>query len=236
MFKAFFPASVFTVFALFSFIASGALFYAADVKAAESVEVNADNARYTPEGDIAVFSGNVFIKAQGWVLVADALTVSVDADNNRSYEASGNPLRVSGEVEGQSIVANAALFKSSNDNAIVLMRNDVVFCVRDSCRGGKMHADEITWLRDKNKIIAAGNPIKFNWPREGENIPPIQASAQRIEYDISSGEIELSGAAKFKHGEGEINGELIVYNVKTGAFRVNATEGGRVRATFGEGK
>ncbi|WOV91483.1 MAG: LptA/OstA family protein [Candidatus Zeuxoniibacter abyssi] len=235
MFKAFFPASVFTIFALCSFIAS-CVFYAANTKATESVEVNADNARYAPEGNIAVFSGNVFVKAQGWALVADALTVSVDADNNRSYKASGNPLRVSGEVEGQSIVANAALFKSSNDNAVVLMRNEVVFCVRDSCRGGKMHADEITWLRNKNRVIAVGNPIKFNRPRERENVPPIQASAQRIEYDISSGEIELSGAAKFKHGEGEINGELIVYNIKTGAFRVNATEGGRVRATFGEEK
>ena len=111
-----FPASVFTIFALCSFIAS-CVFYAANTKATESVEVNADNARYAPEGNIAVFSGNVFVKAQGWALVADALTVSVDADNNRSYKASGNPLRVSGEVEGQSIVANAALFKSSNDNA-----------------------------------------------------------------------------------------------------------------------
>ena len=54
MFKAFFPASVFTIFALCSFIAS-CVFYAANTKATESVEVNADNARYAPEGNIAVF-------------------------------------------------------------------------------------------------------------------------------------------------------------------------------------
>ena len=67
-----------------------------------------------------------------------------------------------------------------------------------------MHADEITWLRNKNRIIAVGNPIKFNRPRERENVPPIQASAQRIEYDISSGELSCRGRQNSSTAKGKL--------------------------------
>ena len=55
-----------------------------------------------------------------------------------------------------------------------------------------------------------------------------QLSAKRIEYDINNVEVNMFGEATIKLQDGEVKGETIFYNIKTGSLQAKSAPGERI--------
>jgi lipopolysaccharide export system protein LptA len=103
-----------------------------------------------------------------------------------------------------------------------------------------MRADRATIRRDKEGYLTAwatGKPVTYREKRERvEDF--INAQAERVDYDERAGTVKLTGKARITSQEGEIIGEVITYNLNSGAYQVAAggsvatDQGPRVRAVI----
>ncbi|MBB5014594.1 lipopolysaccharide transport periplasmic protein LptA [Rehaibacterium terrae] len=95
-----------------------------------------------------------------------------------------------------------------------------------------VHADSALVIRRRGEIarvIIEGAPATLSQIDDEGN--PMRAVAQRVEYDLSSDVIVLSGAVTVEQSRGTLSGEHVTYDLSTG--RVDAgSEGGRVRMTI----
>lgn len=87
-----------------------------------------------------------------------------------------------------------------------------------------------------DKVSAVGRPVAFRQKADGRD-EYIEGYADRIEYDGTSGQLELIGQAQLRRGSDELHGAQISYNANTGFYKVvgqpNArTPSGRVRAVI----
>lgn len=83
--------------------------------------------------------------------------------------------------------------------------------------------------------LATGSPVQFRQKLEGRD-EFVQGWAQRLEYDARQENVRLTGDARLKKGEEELQGDLITYNAKSELFQASgggASQGkGRVRAVI----
>lgn len=99
-----------------------------------------------------------------------------------------------------------------------------------------IQADRID-VRQDNKGMAVGeavgNPVRFNQKIEGRN-EFIEAHSNRLEYDARTEVIKLSGSAYLKQGGDELNGGVIIYDVRSERYQAQGKgedgKPGRVRA------
>lgn len=75
-----------------------------------------------------------------------------------------------------------------------------------------------------------GSPVRMS--QEMDDGGRMNAAASRIDYDLRSDTITLTGNASIQQpGQGSIAGERIVYNMRTGQIQ-GGGQGGRVRLQF----
>ncbi len=81
--------------------------------------------------------------------------------------------------------------------------------------------------------IITGSPATFEMKRPGSE-EPTYAEANELQYDISAGVIEFSGAASITEGGNQITSNFLVYNIKE--QRINALSSGdgdsKVKITY----
>ena len=77
-------------------------------------------------------------------------------------------------------------------------------------------------------VVLTGKPVHLE--QEIEEGGRVQAEALKIEYEVATGIITLTGAATVIHPQYHISGELLIYNMDLQHFEGNGGDGnGRIR-------
>ncbi len=85
-----------------------------------------------------------------------------------------------------------------------------------------IEASKIVVIQDKkgnNQLTASGQLVQFRQKREGVN-EYIEGFGERIEYDSLAEIANIFGQARIKREGDDVQGEHIIYNTKTGVFKV----------------
>jgi lipopolysaccharide export system protein LptA len=78
------------------------------------------------------------------------------------------------------------------------------------------------------KVILTGNPVHLQQEIEDQGL--VTAEAQKIDYEVASGIITLTGDADVIHPQYHIKGELLKYDMKLEHFQGSGGDGnGRIR-------
>ncbi|HEV8443613.1 MAG TPA: LptA/OstA family protein [Steroidobacteraceae bacterium] len=96
--------------------------------------------------------------------------------------------------------------------------------VHINAQGGSLTSDEAVVTFANNVITRAkitGAPAEFEGHREGTP-EPARGHARTIDYDITSGNVSLTGEAWLSDGCKEFRNEQMVYNIKTQSMEAQA--------------
>ena len=78
------------------------------------------------------------------------------------------------------------------------------------------------------RVILTGNPVQLQQEIEEQGL--VTAKAKRIEYEVASGVITLTGAADVVHPQYQVRGEKLIYDMKLQHFQGNGGDGnGRIQ-------
>jgi lipopolysaccharide export system protein LptA len=78
------------------------------------------------------------------------------------------------------------------------------------------------------KVILTGKPVHLQQEIEDQGL--VTAEARRVEYEVASGIITLTGAADVVHPQYQVRGETLMYDMNLQHFQGNGGDGnGRIR-------
>lgn len=77
------------------------------------------------------------------------------------------------------------------------------------------------------RMEATGDPARFRYRPSAER-PPINGTGRRIEYDIDTARVIVSGSAHFIQGGDEFTGDRIVYDLDRNQVNASSGEGRRI--------
>lgn len=81
-------------------------------------------------------------------------------------------------------------------------------------------------------IVVTGAPAHFAHLGNGADAPPVDASANRIEYDSRSGIVELDGGVQLLRGRDSLSTEHLRYDIAERRIQASGGSGGQVRITL----
>jgi len=97
-------------------------------------------------------------------------------------------------------------------------------------------ADRVEIRSRKNRtelIRATGGPAKLHrQPKEGED--EIRAEADRIDYRVAEGRLDMTGSVSLRRGEDSFTGNMLHYDLNTSSLTATGEDGseGRVHAVI----
>lgn len=78
------------------------------------------------------------------------------------------------------------------------------------------------------EVILTGNPVHLEQEIENEGL--VKADAQRVEYQVSSGMVTLTGSADVVHPQYRISGEVLKYDLNVQHFQgIGGEKNGRIK-------
>ncbi len=90
-------------------------------------------------------------------------------------------------------------------------------------------AEVTTRNDDPSRVVLTGSPARLK--QEMDDGSPFSADASRIDYDLTTDVVTLTGNVVVKQRGNTMNGPRVVYDMKTGRVQASGseTDGGRVR-------
>ena len=104
---------------------------------------------------------------------------------------------------------------------------------RVDIRQGTLHIEAERAEVDKQEgrvrqVVLTGSPARLEQEIEAQGL--VQARAQRIEYEVGTGLVTLTGDADVQHPQYEVTGEVLVYDLNAQHFQGSGGESnGRIR-------
>ena len=99
----------------------------------------------------------------------------------------------------------------------------------------RLTADTATiYVKDNSfqKMDATGNPATLRYQPAADK-PEIQGASKRVEYDVGSGKVVLTGGVRVVQGQDTFNGERLEYDLKDDVIRAKgAGQNGRIQFTI----
>lgn len=99
----------------------------------------------------------------------------------------------------------------------------------------RLLADSATiYVKDNNfqRMDAVGNPTQLRYKPTAEK-PEIQSTSKRVEYDVASGKVIMSGNVQIVQGQDTFTGERVEYDLKEDVIRANGSgKNGRIQFTI----
>lgn len=99
----------------------------------------------------------------------------------------------------------------------------------------RLTADTATiYVKDNTfqRMDAAGSPATLRYQPAADK-PEIQGQSKRVEYDVASGKVVLSGGVRVVQGQDTFNGERLEYDLKDDVIRAKgAGQNGRIQFTI----
>ncbi|TXK65077.1 lipopolysaccharide transport periplasmic protein LptA [Alkalisalibacterium limincola] len=112
----------------------------------------------------------------------------------------------------------------SDDSTLRLRRN--VQIVQGTLNIQADAADVSTRAGEIARVVLTGSPARMRQVDDAGL--PMNARANRIDYDLSGNSIVLTGSVEIEQPRGNLSGERVVYNLDSGQINAGG-EGGRVR-------
>lgn len=82
-------------------------------------------------------------------------------------------------------------------------------------------------------IVVTGAPAHFaHHGGVGKEAPPVDANAQRIEYDSRNGVLQLTGQVQLLRGRDRLSTDTLRYDLKERRIQASGGSGGQVRITL----
>lgn len=191
------------------------------------------------DNGMMIFSGQVSVIGKGLTLRANELEIE---QGSKVFTAHGTPaeLEMPGK-QGSYRLSGTVISYDSSSKTVVLAAGGTVLGPNMSLTAGMISYQE-------KGIFQASGGVKLTVRETAPGGGPessgiggrrtvaaaaeneLHATAQKINYDPSSGKIVLRGSAVVRRGEETLTGEAIVYSVAEKSFEVTSKPGGRVRA------
>lgn len=99
----------------------------------------------------------------------------------------------------------------------------------------RLVADTATiYVKDNNfqRMDAVGGPASLRY-KPAVDKPEIQGTSKRVEYDVPSGKVIMTGTVRVVQGQDVFNGERLEYDLKEDVIRAKgAGENGRIQFTI----
>lgn len=99
----------------------------------------------------------------------------------------------------------------------------------------RLTADTATiYVKDSSfqRMDATGNPASLRYKSAADK-PEIQGTSKRVEYDVASGKVIMTGTVRVVQGQDVFNGERLEYDLKDDVIRAKgAGENGRIQFTI----
>lgn len=99
----------------------------------------------------------------------------------------------------------------------------------------RLVADTATiYIKDNNfqRMDAAGNPANLRY-KSALDKPEIQGTSKRVEYDVASAKVIMSGGVRVVQGQDVFTGDRLEYDLKEDVIRAKgAGENGRIQFTI----
>ncbi|MBB1060243.1 lipopolysaccharide transport periplasmic protein LptA [Marilutibacter spongiae] len=125
------------------------------------------------------------------------------------------------------IAANTTNYVTDESEPSVLSGNVVITQGTLDIRSSK--AEVTSRDSEPTRVVLTGSPARLK--QEMDDGSPFSADASRIDYDLTSDIVTLTGDVVVKQRGNTMNGPRVVYNMKTGRVQASGSEsdGGRVR-------
>ena len=99
----------------------------------------------------------------------------------------------------------------------------------------RLAADTATiYIKDNNfqRMDATGNPANLRY-KSALDKPEIQGTSKRVEYDVASAKVIMSGGVRVVQGQDVFTGDRLEYDLKEDVIRAKgAGENGRIQFTI----
>lgn len=112
-----------------------------------------------------------------------------------------------------------------SDNSMLKLRRNVQI-VQGSLNIQADAADVSTRNGEIARVVLTGTPARMRQVDDAGQ--PMNARAQRIDYDLSGNSVVLTGGVEIEQPRGNLSGERVVYDLDSGQINAGG-EGGRVR-------
>lgn len=201
------------------------------------VNISADNVEHNDATATLFYSGNVKLTQGEMTLLCSRLQLTRDKENNSIITATGDPVifQQSG-VKGSSKGEASVVTYHVKQRLLQLKGEPLKFQHQDP-QGSLTSGDALTADYDmlNEHVKMNGSPIHVKHIKKGGgNEPPLTGEASRVDYDINSEQLVMTGNARIEQDGSKVTNDRIVFNLKqmtaVAGKKANASE--RVHTTI----
>lgn len=80
---------------------------------------------------------------------------------------------------------------------------------------------------EPTRVVLTGGPVKLD--QQLDDGTPMSATANKVDYDLTTEIVVLTGAVNIQQPRGSLSGQRVVYNMRTGQVQSGGQGAGRVK-------
>lgn len=157
-------------------------------------------------------SNNVLFLAAALV-AASGMALAKSSDRNQPME----------------IQADSTTYNANNDNTPTVLSGNVVM-TQGTLKINAGKADVYQSGGDISRTVLTGSPVRMS--QQMDDGSPLNITASRVDYDMKTEVVTLTGSVVVTQPRGNLRGERVVYNMRTGQVQSGGQGNGRVRMTI----
>ncbi len=127
------------------------------------------------------------------------------------------------------IEADTTTYNANNDNTPTVLTGNVLI-TQGTLKINAGKADVYQRSGDISRTILAGSPVRMSQLMDDGT--PLNITASRVDYDLKTEIVTLTGSVVVNQPRGNLRGERVVYNMRTGQVQSGGQGNGRVRMTI----
>ena len=127
------------------------------------------------------------------------------------------------------IEADTTTYNANSDNTPTVLTGNVVI-TQGTLKINAGRADVYQSGGDIRRTILTGSPVRMSQQMDDGTPPNITAS--KVDYDMKTEIVTLTGSVVVTQPRGNLRGERVVYNMRSGQVQSGGQGNGRVRMTI----
>ena len=137
--------------------------------------------------------------------------------------------RSSDRNQPMDIQADSTTYNANNDGTPTVLTGNVVI-TQGTLKINSVRADVSRGSGDITRTVLTGAPVRMS--QQMDDGTPINVVASRVDYDMKTEIVTLTGNVVVTQPRGDLRGERVIYNMRTGQVQSGGQGNGRVRMTI----
>ena len=137
--------------------------------------------------------------------------------------------RSSDRKQPMDIQADSTTYNANNDGTPTVLTGNVVI-TQGTLKINSARADVYQRSGDITRTVLTGAPVRMS--QQMDDGTPLNIAASRVDYDMKTEIVTLTGSVVITQPRGDLRGERVVYNMRTGQVQSGGQGNGRVRMTI----